>query len=349
MTESARPFSPWLRSLTLVALGLGPILAGRASGAPAGEGDVLVFRNGDRVSGRVVSAGPEIVFQSERFGELRVPAADATVQRAGATAAIPPTASRPAAVAPTPAAARPAAAPTDLDSPSLGELQARIRDFFGPWQGRIAVAVESVQEAVDRENLSLDSTLRRRWEKDELQFTGRFDYVQSNAVPSTDVIRGSASWRHEFSKQYFTQYRPSVEWNRANRRGALKNRYVLLQQEVGVGYNVVTTAERKLRTGVSFNSFELWNSTFQPDHTQRNVQSLFEEIELKLPWQLSVTQRGVWYPVGNGPDGWDNRIEISKKLTQTLSTAVRHELRRDNPDGSAQDYTRLRMMLGLDF
>jgi hypothetical protein len=140
-----------------------------------------------------------------------------------------------------------------------------------------------------------------------------------------------------------------VEWNRANRRGTLRNRYVLLQQELGVGYNVLTTAERKLRTGVSYNSFELWNTVFAPDHSTRNVQSLFEEIELKLPWQMGLSQRGVWYPVGSQRDGWDNRVEVSKKLTETLSTSVRHELRRNNPDGSAQDYTRLKLLFGFDF
>ena len=48
-------------------------------------------------------------------------------------------------------------------------------------------------------------------------------------------------------------------------------------------------------------------------------------------------------------DGWENRVELNKKLTETLSTSVRHEIRRDNPDGSAQDYTRLKLLFGLDF
>ena len=64
---------------------------------------------------------------------------------------------------------------------------------------------------------------------------------------------------------------------------------------------------------------------------------------------MGLVQRGVWYPVKDLPDGWENRVELNKKLTETLSTSVRHEMRRNNPDGSAQDYTRLKLLLGFDF
>jgi hypothetical protein len=64
---------------------------------------------------------------------------------------------------------------------------------------------------------------------------------------------------------------------------------------------------------------------------------------------MTVFQRGVWYPAHDGPDGWENRLELNKKLTETLSTSIRHEMRRNNPDGSAQDYTRLKLLFGLDF
>jgi hypothetical protein len=64
---------------------------------------------------------------------------------------------------------------------------------------------------------------------------------------------------------------------------------------------------------------------------------------------MSVAQRGVWYPVRAQEDGWENRIELNKKLTETLSTSVRHEIRRNIPDGTAQDFTRLKVLFGLDF
>ena len=65
--------------------------------------------------------------------------------------------------------------------------------------------------------------------------------------------------------------------------------------------------------------------------------------------RITISQRGVWYPVTDESDGWENRIELNKKLTETLSTSVRHEVRRNNPDGSVPDYTRLKLLFGLDF
>ncbi len=336
--------------------------------------DTLVYKDGDRIQGTLVTrADNVIVFKSDRFGELRVPAADAVVILADkapgpilkpvvAQGILPP---KPAAAKATPAV--PTAAKTDAtkaaeaktaadeervriwDLFSPGVLTARVRNFFGPWHGRLAFSSEVVSDAAERNNLSTDARLTRKWEKDELLMTARFDYAETNAVRTTDMIKGAASWRHEFNKKQFAHYSPSVEYNRASKRGGVPNEYVLLQQEVGVGYHLFTTPSRKVRLGVAQNLFDIWNSAPKRDHTTRGVQSAFEEVELKLPWQMSLSQRGVWYPVRSKNDGWENRIELSKKLTQTLSTSVRHEIRRNNPDGSAQDFTRLKLLFGFDF
>ena len=67
-------------------------------------------------------------------------------------------------------------------------------------------------------------------------------------------------------------------------------------------------------------------------------------------WGLLLTDRGVYYySRSSRRDGWENRVELTKKFTETLSTAIRHELRRGSPDGRAQDYDRLKLLLGLDF
>jgi hypothetical protein len=235
----------------------------------------------------------------------------------------------------------------DRFSPSV--LTAHVRNFFGPWHGRLAFSTETVSDAADRNDVAVEGSFKRKWERDEVTLNGRYDFARTNSVPTSDLVKGAGSWRHDFNKQQFAQYRPSVEWNRASRRQGVPNDYVLLQQEIGVGYNIYTTPARKVRLGVSQNVFDIWNSAPKPDHTTRGVQSAFEEIELKLPWQMGLTQRGVWYPVSHGRDGWEDRIELNKKLTETLSASVRHEIRRDNPDGSAQDYTRLKLLFGLDF
>jgi hypothetical protein len=162
-------------------------------------------------------------------------------------------------------------------------------------------------------------------------------------------MRVTGSWRHDFNKRQFMQYRPTLEWNRASKLKGVPNDYVLLQQEMGVGFLVLTTPTRKVRTGISENLFLNWNSASSAGDSSHGVASTFEEVELTLPWRMGLTQRGVWYPVRNEADGWENRIELNKKLTETLSTSLRHEVRRNNPDGSAQDYTRMKLLFGLDF
>jgi hypothetical protein len=162
-------------------------------------------------------------------------------------------------------------------------------------------------------------------------------------------MKAGGLWRHEFSKTLFGHYRPTSEWNRASRLRGVPNDYVLLQQEIGVGYHLLTKPSRKLRLGVSQNFFNTWNTAPVRDHNARSIVSSFEEAEFTLPWRMTLSQRGVWYPASDEADGWENRIELNKKLTETLSTSVRHEIRRNNPDGSAQDYTRLKLLFGLDF
>lgn len=356
--------------------GRGWLAAGWLLGAAAWTGaaevnapDTLVYKDGDRVQGRVVSReGGVIVFKSERFGELRVAAADAAVVAAENPTGVSPAAPAAApAVAGGPAAAGAAVPAADAKKKPVVDqeeeephgsrwerfspwvLTARVRGFFGPWHGRLALSTEVVSDTTDRNNSAMDATLRRKWERDEVSFNGRFDYSETDQVATTDVVKGAALWRHDFNRKQFAQYRPTLEWNRASKRVGLPSDYVLLQQEIGVGFNVLGAPGRKLRTGVSANLFDLWNTAPTSNHTSRGVPSGFEEVEWALPWRLALTQRGVWYPVRDREDGWENKIELNKKLTETLSTSLRHEIRRNNPDGSAQDYTRLKLLFGLDF
>lgn len=333
-------------------------VAGRAA-EPAGNRDTLVFKDGDRLHGAVVRRTPEeIVFRSDRFGEVRVKAADAVIIPAVVPAAKPAVAAVETKPNPVPAAApvhgRDAYTADeerltlwDRFSPSV--LTARVRSFMGPWNGRMSVASEVVSDVTDRDTLAVETNLSRKWTNNEVQLSARYDYAETDEVPTTDILKTAGSWRHEFTKARFAQYRPSFEINRASRLRGVPNDYMLLQQEIGVGLQLSTRPTRKVRVGVAQNLFDLWKTTGEEEHSSRGVQSAFEEIELKLPWRMGLTQRGVWYPVNGDTDGFENRIELNKKLTETLSAALRHEIRRDNPDGNAQDYTRLRVMFGLDF
>ncbi len=354
-------FQKLQRALAVIAwAGLGAIAAPAAQNTTTTR-DTLVYKDGDRVQGTLIEqASGVIVFKADRFGELRVPAADAVVIRAETHAAdsTPP---KPAQKTPSAVAASPekiAAAAADRadeervtlwDRFSPAVLTSRVRNYFGPWHGRFSFSAEVVTDVAERNNSSYEIHLARKWKADHVQLTARYDYNETNDVATTDIAKLSGQWRHEFTKTFFMQYRPTSEWNRASKFRGRPNDYVLLQQEIGAGYQVLTKPSRKLRAGVSQNLFDTWNSSPGLDHVSRGVVSTFEEAEFALPWRMTISQRGVWYPVRADTDGWENRVDLNKKLTETLSASVRHEIRRNNPDGTAQDYTRMKLLFGLDF
>lgn len=326
-----------------VALGLG--LAGAAA-ADQPAPDTLVYQDGDRVHGRLLAReGGVIVFESAHFGILRVSAAAVEVQLAPRAPVV--AAARP----PVPAAAH---EPEDEGTvwgrfaPHL--LTEKVQKFFGPWHGRFAFATEAVSDTKTRDNTTVETHLQRKWNKDDVQLGGRYDYSQTDGVTTTDTIKADGLWRHELPRRMFTQYRPLLEWNRASFRLGRPSDYVLGQQEVGAGINLLSTTDRKLRTGVSENLFDVWEVVPNASHSSRLVESAFLESEWKLPWRIVVTQRGVWYHASlEQPDGWESRVELNKKLTETLSSAIRQESRHNSPDQRVQDYSRLKLLLALDF
>ncbi len=353
-------------------------LALLAQGADiADEKDALVYKDGDRLNGTLVAETEGvIVFRSDRFGELRVPAADAVVIKAAerSSAAIvaarkssAPAATKPPAAGKTTVAAKaaPKAQPqetaaavaaereadrlTTWDRFSLSVLTARVRNFFGPWRGRMAFSTEVVSDAAKRNSNSMEGRLQRKWKSSEVQLSARYDSAETNAVKTTDILKGSGALLYNFNPKMSAHYRPSGEWNRASRRQGVRNEYVLVQQELGLGYSLLAKPGRRLRLGLSENLFDVWNTAPMPDHTSRTRESAFEEIEVALPWRMAFAQRGVWYPFGGNTIGVENRVELNKKLTETLSTSVRHELRRDHPDANVQDFTRLRLLFAFDF
>ncbi len=220
---------------------------------------------------------------------------------------------------------------------SPAQLVAKLRDYFGPWHGRLAFSTEVVSDTADRSNLSLEGRLGRKWTADEVQLNGHYDFNQTNDLTTTDTLKADGLWRHDFKhKTSFIQYRPTLEWNRASFKAGVPADYVLLQQEIGTGISLLATPSRKLRVGVSENLFDVWNTSPPESHNARTSEAAFVETESRLPWGMLLTERGVYYySFASQNDGWENRVELTKKFTETFSTAIRHELRRGSPDGTA--------------
>lgn len=338
--------------LAMVAGWAATVTASAADGNPR---DTLVYKDGDRVQGRLVDKTDKIiVFDSDRFGILRVLVENAVVLKAEPREA-PALANRAgapgAAVHEKETAAQAAEAEkmSPLEIFRLSVLTAKLGDFFGPWHGRFAFSLEQLTNTTDQGNLGVEMNLLRKWKSDEVQLKGRYDFTSTNDVTTIDLWKGEGLWRHDYPRNWFALYRPAVEWNRASFNNGVPNDYVQLQQEIGGGVSLLMKPRSKVRVGVSENLFDIWATTVG-EHSARTVESLFIETELKLPWRMNLLQRGVYYySIASGENGWEARIELSKKFTETFSTSIRHEIRRFNPDGKTQDYTRLKLLFGLDF
>ena len=330
-------------------------VAGRTAETEGNARDVLVYKDGDRVQGQLIEKTDKIiVFASDRFGQLRVLVENAVVIRADQAAAQ-------AAAHNKEVAAKERSKPKSaeqaeadrlslLDHFSPAVLTAMLRDYFGPWHGRFAFSAEEVSNASKQTNTGVEMTLQRKWKTDLIQLKGRYDFSETNALTTTDLVKADGLWRHDFPHNYFTLYHPNLEWNRASFNNGVPNDYVQLQQEIGAGLSIMPTLRRQVRVGFSENLFDVWNTTPGGQHSARTVESAFVETELKLPWRMSLSQRGVYYySLASTKDGWENRIELSKKFTETFSTSIRQETRQYNPDGSTQNYSRLKLLFGLDF
>lgn len=309
--------------------------------------DELIYNDGDRVRGHFVSrTGTTITFRSERFGELHVPTADAKV-----VLAVPVAAAAAVAAPPGPGPIMEADSIWSFVYLSPWALTKKLREFFGPWHGRFAFSTELISDTTERNNIMVEGHLQRKWTHDQVQLNARYDFSETNQVVTTDIMKADGSWRHDMQNNLFGLYHPVVEWNRAYTDAAGIHRdYLLLQQEIGAGINIFNKPDRQLRFGLSENLFNVWQTAPTETHSFSNVESAFVETEWKLPWKITVNDRGVFYhSFEKGTDGWENKFEIDKKLTETFTVGVRHEIRRNNPDLRVQDYRLLKLLLGIDF
>ncbi len=307
------------------------------------ELDLLVYKNGDRLRGRLAERSEtELVFVSERFGRLRVPVAEAKVILANGEED---------------AAAAARARTEEAEGPfsvwslfSVRALTSEVRNFFGPWQGRFVVSTQVVSDTTERTNFMAEAHLRRKWQRDNVKLGARYDFSETNHLATTDVFRAEVAWRHDFPGRLFSLYSPSLEWNRAYAVAGVPADYVLLQQEVGAGVSLFSSPHRHLRVGLAENVFDLWQTIPPESHNSKMAESVFLETDLKLPWQMTLTERGVWYySLNTGRDGWENKLELDKQLSETFTVGIRHEVRYNNPGVRVQDYTLLKLLLGLDF
>jgi len=323
----------------------------------AAPSHVLVFPDGDRVRGQLIGRDGEfLVFQSQRFGEIVVPSEGVRIEtpppapKAVETSPELDSVSEPdleAAPAPEDAIEMRDRARPSWASPAA--LAMALGDFLGAWKGRFSVSSSVVTKTREQRDVALALRVQREWEETEAQLDFRYDLRKTDGITNRDILKSDGLLRHKLNERYFAHYRPSAEWNRNFEIGGAPADYVLLQQEIGVGVNLLNLEQRALRLGVAENVFSLWTL---PDSTNdhRHNQSLFGEVEFELPWRISIGDRYIWFSsLSEGEQGWENRLELTKKFSDALSLGLRQESRHNNPDTRVEDFSLWRLLVGLDF
>lgn len=343
------PFRSGLLALPLL------LLVGSVSAATPPAPAVLVYRDGDRTAGRLIEhKGGTIVFESVRFGRITVAESEAEIvaaspvpSGASASAVSPPPAGPPAS---TSAAEKPEHAAHSEQRAAMNRLDHSLRKIFGPWHGRLAVSTELVQGDNERRGELAELRFGRKWARDELRLETRYEFRSTDSRTDTDLLKSSAAWRHHLSPRWFVLAHPRLEWNSHYVKDARTVRYLLLQQEVGAGAFLINSKKGKLSVGLSGNQYDLWVLSEPQGHFAKFAPSAFIEAELNLRWGVRLTERGVRYFSFHGGDtGWESEFELGKRLTETLTLALHHDVRFNDPDFRLQDNATWRMLLGFDF
>ena len=333
---------------------------------PGEAREILVFADGDRTRGKLIGRdGDMLVFQSVRFGELRVPAASATVEaapvvggKAVAADGTEPARLQPYTMPPSLPAGEavvvgPAGAPVEMTPPGIWTspaalLQAAFR-FLGPWKGRFALSASLRNDTSSGEEIGVDLGFSRKWQNDEAKFESRYYFSRTDNATVRDLLKGNGLLRHDFRGPYFISYRPTAEWNRNHKVNGVAAVYVLTQEAIGIGVNLIDRKDQKVGLGVAENVFNLWTLS-EESHSVRGVQSLFGEFDFSLPWRITIAGRGTWfYSLSTGDRGWEDQLEVKKMFSDTLSLGLRREARHNNPDRRIADYSLFRLQLGFDF
>jgi RNase P/RNase MRP subunit p29 len=318
------------------------------SAAPgASRADSLTFKsNGDRLKGTVVAEeGNVVVFESERFGVLRVPRGEVTFEKDDMAAAQEVASVNP----PTPDGSA-VMADGSADAAQLAMVSAEAPASRGtPWHMHLAFSTELIRDTADKSEWIFELRAERKWERDELRFEPRYEYKSENGRSTSDLLKLKTYYRHDIGRWWFVQYLPYYELNRQFTFQGVPLDYQYLRNELGGGIRVIDRPGSILRVGVSESFYNIDFLDYSA-HLSLRGESVFVEADLELPWRVSIRDRGqvLWYSNGAGR-GIGNELEITKHLSDVWWIGIRHEYRVNAPELQGGDLSKLKVFLGVDF
>lgn len=298
--------------------------------------DTLVLDNGDEITGTLIGTeGDTLIFESPRFGILKIPSETARVERSIQAEGLPDEEATPK--------------PTDTPQQKPAVVPDKLHRGI-PWEGRFSTSTEILHNTQSEQRIKVDFRLEKRWRDDEFRFKPRYEFKQSDGVTETDVFNADIYYRHDLPHRLFVLYAPQIEEDRDYRVSGLPLDYRLVRQELGGGVRVVEHDKSVLRLGLARNHYGLRLLNYSLDATLWST-SLFAEAELDLPFEIDIRNRGEYhrYEETDAVDGWENEFEISKRLIGAVVLSLKHEYRRNAPEIKGEDYSKFVFLVGVDF
>ncbi len=354
----------------------------------AALGAQLILRNGDRITGEVVSReNGRIVFRSPLIGEIVVAEVDAAVDElAGApeagneqlvdslaglppappAPAAPPAATPPRAAgtvaaspgapppAPKPAAppAAPAAQPAAKPAPAtVAKSEPAARPARPPWKGKVEFGFKQQSGRSDRVDFDIRADAQRTLGRNSYLGNTRILYGKLNGRIISDRQEGSFRWRRDFSKTVFSQSLTSYYSDEVK---SIDHNY---EQNLGFGYRLLDRPAHVVNAGLGLTGQyrESTNTTTEG----YLLTEFFEDYTYKINGRFTLTQNllAQWSSkeAPNNPAAQNYKVRFNAALqgrvTTKLSMNLRFEYEFDNSilNRSARTDQRISSSLGYAF
>lgn len=301
--------------------------------------DWLEFNNGESVVGHYLKTENNIiVFQSSRFGLLKVSVNDAHVVTGSmtTTAAAPVT---PATVKATPvtAASKPPPPNTTAAPPAMAAAQRR------KWKGRIDVLLDFVWDVIDNREIQVQGTAERLSGKEHYVFYGNVDYLYNNHLLQQDRREGKFTWEHQLTRTLYTIAEP--DYLHEIRQTSVDQ----YQVRVGIGARLFETDRSQVRVAVL-----TYFSRLDIPAVDQRVDNVYPAIRLDSKWQifhgLKFEQEGTAYYIPNGGEsGVDNKMSLTKDIFGGITLTLQHEYHHVEIPNASDTRNELKLLLGYAF
>ena len=301
--------------------------------------DWLEFNNGESVVGHYVKTENNIIiFQSSRFGLLKVSVNDAHVVTGSLTTTAAPSVT-PATVKATTstAAGKPPPTNTTAAPPAMAAAQSR------KWKGRIDVLLDYVWDSIDNREARIQGTAERLSGKEHYLFYGNVDYLYNNHLLQQDRREGKFTWEHQLTKTFYSIAEP--DYLHEIRQTAVDQ----YQMRVGVGASLFQTDRSQVRVAVL-----TYFSRLDIPAVDRRVENVYPAIRLDSKWQifhgLKFEQEGTAYYIPNGGEsGVDNKASLIKDIFGGITLTLQHEYHHEEIPRASATRNELKLLLGYAF